>query len=137
MKTCPPEVFWSIYHIHKFSICKLASTFETLRKNDIFLPKFYFESKFSHVWSTRQVLTKNVRGKKATIFAYTTLTSDFSYLFWSRKYFVLKIKYTRIWFSNNYLHFLKKFWTFLNLCARQRARVSKTILKMKTLMDLE
>ena len=121
MKTCPPEVFWTAYHTHKYTTCKLTSTFETWWKNDIFWPNFYLQSTFSHVWSTRLVLTKIFREKKFSTFAYTTLISDFSYLLWSRKYFVLKIKYTKVRFSNNYLHCLKKIELF-KIFAHAKAR---------------
>ena len=52
MKTCPPEVFWTPYHTHKPITCKPPSTFDTSWKNDVFLPIFYLQQKFSHVWST-------------------------------------------------------------------------------------
>merc|ERR1711951_18318 len=65
---------------------------------------FHFNQNF-HMFG-QQVLTKFFHDKKALTFPYTTLTLNFSYLLWSRKYFVLKIKYTRIRFSNNYLHFV-------------------------------
>ena len=111
MKICPPEVFWTPYHTHKpITRSKSPSTFKTSWKNDTFWPTFSLQPKFSHVWSTRLVLTKIFHDRKALIFPYTTLTSNCLYLLWSRKYFVLKIKYTRVPFSNNWLHIL--FWFF-------------------------
>eukprot|EP00493_Phyllostaurus_siculus_P004712 UN04733 len=68
-----------------------------------FFDQFFRFNQNFHMFG-QQVLTKIFHDKKALIFPYTTLTSNFSYLLWLRKYFVLKIKYTRPPFSNNYLH---------------------------------
>ena len=101
-----PKCFEHLIILTNLLPVKTPSTFKTSWKNDVFWPTFSLQPKFSHVWSTRQCWPKFFHDKKALIFPYTTLTSNFSYLLWLRKYFVLKIKYTRPPFSNNYLHVL-------------------------------
>ena len=103
MKTCPPEVFWTPYHIHKPITRKNPLHFQGLVKKWRFLTNFFTSIKI-FTCLVNKCWPKFFHEKKALIFRYTTLTSNFSYLLWSRKYFVLKIKYTRIRFSNNYLH---------------------------------
>ena len=77
--------------------------FQGLEKKWRFLTNFFTSTKI-FTCLVNKCWPEFFHEKKALIFPYTTLTSNFSYLLWSRKYFVLKIKYTRIRFSNNYLH---------------------------------
>ena len=102
MKTCPPEVFWTPYHTHKPITRKNPLHFQGLVKKWRFFTNFFTSTKI-FTCLVNKCWPKFFHDKKALIFPYTTLTSNFSYLLWSRKYFVLKIKYTRIRFSNNYL----------------------------------
>ena len=62
------------------NMLKFLSRGGLLHHMKIFIYKFKLSSNFFHE-------------KKALIFPYRTLTSDFSYLLLSRRYFVLKIKY--------------------------------------------
>ena len=108
MKTCPPEVFWTPYHTHKPITRKTPLHFQGLVKKWRFLTNFFASTKI-FTCLVNKCWPKFFHDKKALIFPYTTLTSNFSYLLWLRKYFVLKIKYTRPPFSNKYLHIpLKK-----------------------------
>ena len=109
MKTCPPEVFWTSYHTHKPITRKNPLHFQDLVKKWRFLTNFFTSTKI-FTCLVNKCWPKFFHDKKALIFPYTTLTSNFSYLLWLRKYFVLKIKYTRPPFSNNYLD-LRKFFS--------------------------
>ena len=102
MKTCPPEVFWRPYHTHKPITRKNPLHFQDLVKKWRFLTNFFTSTKI-FTCLVNKCWPKFFHDKKALIFLYTTLASNFSHLLWSLKYFVLKIKYTRIRFSNNYL----------------------------------
>ena len=102
MKTCPPEVFWTSYHTHKPITRKNPLHFQDLVKKWRFLTNFFTSTKIFKCL-VNKCWPKFFHDNKALIFPYTTLTSNFSYLLWLRKYFVLKIKYTRAPFSNNYL----------------------------------
>ena len=123
MKTCPPEVFWTPYHTHKPITRKNPLHFQGLVKKWRFLTNFFTSTKI-FTCLVNKCWPKFFHDKKALIFPYTTLTSNFSYLLWSRKYFVLKIKYTRPPFSNNYLH-LKLFIKTCSFSSRNRKNFVK------------
>ena len=95
MKTCPPEVFWTSYHTHKPITRKNPLHFQDLVKKWRFLTNFFTSTKI-FTCLVNKCWPKFFHDKKALIFPYAALTSNFSYLLWSRKYFVLKTKYTKV-----------------------------------------
>ena len=97
MKTCPPEVFWTSYHTHKPITRKNPLHFQDLVKKRRFLTNFFTSTKI-FTCLVNKCWPKFFHDKKALIFPYTTLTSNFSYLLWLRKYFVLKINHTKVRF---------------------------------------
>ena len=109
MKTCPPEVFGTPYHTHRPITRKTPLHFQDLVKKWHFLTNFFTSTKIC-TCLVNKCWPKFFHEKKALIFSFTTLTSNFSYLLWSRKYFVLKIQYTRVPFSNNYLQIICSGW---------------------------